>query len=256
MGSRIHGETHGKSQVPLPRSDPRRRQCLACALLALPAAARAQELAPPTAGASSGGAAPAASGAAFGSAGQWALTVRSLNAGNSASSFFFDKQAGGPWTVTLQPALDYFIAGGVSVGGVVGFSYASGGITTVAVGARAGFNQALNEHFGFWPTIGVDASFQHSTGVTTTLVPLEIFAPFLYHPAPHLFLGAGPVPRVPHQGGPGHPLRPRLRHRRLALSRGARPEARAATSALRTASASALRVPTSTQSRLPRVTAV
>ncbi|HXT98108.1 MAG TPA: hypothetical protein VN853_17560 [Polyangia bacterium] len=177
------------------------RAATACALLAIPAAAGAQELAPPTAGASAGGAASAAPGAAFGSGGQWALTVRSLNAGGGASSFFFDKQAGGPWTLTLQPALDYFIAGGISVGGVVGFSYASGGFTTVAVGARAGFNQALNERFSFWPTIGVNASFQHSSG-TTTLVPLEIFAPVLYHPAPHLFLGAGPFLQYLIKGGP------------------------------------------------------
>ena len=127
--------------------------------------------------------------------------------------------------------------------------------TTVNLGARAGFNQGLNEHVSFWPTIGIDGSYTHTNDSNSTAA-LEVFAPFLYHVAPHFFLGAGPFLSYLVKGGPDTRVRPRLRHRRLALRRAASPEARAATSALRTASASALRVPTSTTRRLPRVTAV
>lgn len=174
--------------------------------LAAPRAARAQELAPPTAAtsASSGGTAsgsPAASG--FGVAGAWVISVQSLNAGSATPSFFFAKQASGGSTLFIQPGLDYFIGNGISVGGHVGLGYASGSpaSTTVNLGARAGFNQGLNEHVSFWPTIGVDGSFNHASTSTSTAA-LEVFAPFLYHAAPHFFLGAGPFLSYLVKGGP------------------------------------------------------
>ena len=175
--------------------------------MAAPRAARAQELAPPTAATSarSGGSAsgsPAAS-TSFGAAGAWVLSVQSFNAGSATPSLFFAKQASGGWRFLLQPGLDYFIGNGISVGGVVGFGYTSGSpaTTVVNLGARAGFNQGLNEHVSFWPTIGVDGSYVHNTGSNSTAA-LEVFAPFLYHVAPHFFLGAGPFLSYLVKGGP------------------------------------------------------
>ena len=171
-----------------------------------PGAAQAQELAPPTAATSapSGGtASPAAPASNFGVAGAWVVSVQSLNAGSATPSFFFTKHASGGSTLFIQPGLDYFIGNGISVGGVVGFGYTSGSpaTTTVNLGARAGFNQGLNEHVSFWPTIGIDGSYLHVTGSTTT-AQLEVFAPFLYHVAPHFFLGAGPFLSYYVKGGP------------------------------------------------------
>jgi hypothetical protein len=176
---------------------------LVCALTALPTAARAQELAPPTASssASSSGAgfAPAAgSGAGFGLGGEWVVSVASYNGG---TSLFFAKQSGGGSNLFLQPALDYFIGNGVSVGGIVEFAH-SGGTTTVGLGARAGFNQSLTEHVTFWPTVGIDGSYQTGNGPSSSSAKLVVLAPFLYHVAPHFFLGAGPFLSYLVKGGP------------------------------------------------------
>src|SRR5450755_4977878 len=136
---------------------------LALAVATAPGALRAQELAPPTAATSapsgdtaSGSAAAAAT--SFGTARTWVVSVQSFNAGSATPSFFFDKQASGGSRLLVQPGLDYFIGNGISVGGVVGNGYTSGSpaTTTVTLGARAGFNQGLNEHVSFWPTLGID----------------------------------------------------------------------------------------------------
>jgi hypothetical protein len=159
------------------------------ALTALPGAARAQDLAPPTAAASAPApsAAPASS---FGAGGGWVLSVQSHNFGNATSSFFLQKVSGGPTTVNVQPALDYFIGSGISVGGTVGFIHSSS--TTVSFGARAGFNQPLVEKVSFWPTAGVYASYLNGSGNSSTTAAAAVYAPFLYHPVQHFFVGVGP----------------------------------------------------------------
>jgi hypothetical protein len=158
----------------------------ACALLLISQGARTQELAPPTAGASSGGGSSSAPAATmFGQDGEWVLSVASFNNGTSA---FFDKQAGGGYKVFIQPALDYFIGSGVSVGGLLGFIHTEGS-TTFDFGARAGFNQAMTERASFWPTVGIVGSYQTGSG---SMAELVVLAPVLYHPAPHFFVGAGP----------------------------------------------------------------
>jgi hypothetical protein len=179
---------------------------LVLAVVTAPRAARAQELAPPTAATSapSGGTASASPPASsFGMAGTWVVSVQSFNAGSATPSFFFAKQASGGSRLFIQPGLDYFIGNGISVGGVVGFGYTSGSpnTTVVNLGARAGFNQGLTEHVSFWPTIGVDGSYIHNTGSSSTAA-LEVFAPFLYHVGPHFFLGAGPFLSYLVKGGP------------------------------------------------------
>jgi|HubBroStandDraft_2_1064218.scaffolds.fasta_scaffold119609_2 hypothetical protein len=178
---------------------------LALTVAAAPRAVRAQELAPPAAAASepSGGSAsasPAAAASSFGVAGAWVISVQSYNAGSATPSFFFAKQASGGEAVVIQPGIDYFIGNGISVGGVVGVAHSTGS-TTVNLGARAGFNQGLSGHVSFWPTIGVDGSYTHTTTSNST-AQLEVFAPFLYHVAPHFFLGAGPFLSYFLKGGP------------------------------------------------------
>ncbi len=179
---------------------------LALAVATAPRAAKAQELAPPTAATSApsgGSGSPTAVASSFGVAGAWVVSVQSFNAGSATPSLFFDKQASGGSRLLIQPGLDYFIGNGISVGGVVGFGYTSGSpaTTTVTLGARAGFNQGLNAHVSFWPTIGIDGSYSHNTTSSSTAA-LEVFAPFLYHVAPHFFLGAGPFLSYLVKGGP------------------------------------------------------
>lgn len=173
---------------------------VAAALAALPSAANAEDLAPPSASASSGGGfAPSAMpGATFGTSGQWVISAESYN---SATSLVFYKQASSGSNLFLQPALDYFLSSGLSVGGLVGFGY-GGGTTTVNLGARAGFNQALVSSVSFWPTAGIIGSFQSENGNSSSSAKLVVLAPFLYHPAPHFFLGAGPFLSYLVKGGP------------------------------------------------------
>lgn len=165
------------------------------ALAASPATARAQDLAPPTAAAS---APVAAAATTFGASGEWVVSVPSYNAGTSLS---FSKQASDGSRVLLQPALDYFLTGGVSVGGLVGFGYA-GGRTTINLGARAGFNQPLTDRFSFWPTAGIIGTYQTGNGSSSSQAQLVVLAPFLYHPVQHFFLGAGPFLTYLVKGGP------------------------------------------------------
>jgi hypothetical protein len=171
----------------------------ALAVSAAPRAARAQELAPPTAAMSAPGNGAGSTSAptpatSFGVSGELVLTVQSHSDGNATSSFSLVKQASGNTSVTVQPALDYFIINGVSVGGVVGYNYSGGStpVTTIDVGARAGFNQGISEHFGLWPTLGVDVAHQTVNKASTTTEHLEVYAPFLCHLVPHFLLGVGP----------------------------------------------------------------
>jgi hypothetical protein len=168
------------------------------ALTTLPRAARAQDLAPPTAAASAPAAATTPTATSFGVAGEWAVSFATYNGG---PSFHLSKQSSGGSSVLIQPALDYFIASGVSVGGLVGFSY-DGSATGINLGARAGFNQALTERVSFWPTAGIVGNYLTSNGTSSSTATLVVLAPFLFHPAQHFFLGVGPFLSYLVKGGP------------------------------------------------------
>lgn len=174
-------------------------------LVAPSRAARAQdETAPPAPVASTssgGGFAPAPlAGARFGVTGEWVLSVESYSAGAATPSFFFAKQSGGGSTFSIRPALDYFLGSSISIGGAVGIGYL-GGNTTVSLGARAGFNMGITDRVTFWPTAGIDGSYTSGNHTSSSGAALGIFAPFLYHAAPHFFLGAGPFLSYDVNGG-------------------------------------------------------
>ncbi|HVZ86887.1 MAG TPA: hypothetical protein VHG72_07950 [Polyangia bacterium] len=181
------------------RTLPPSRLALGLALLlaaAAPRAARAADPAPASAAppaATATSAAPATSGGqGFGAAGQWAFTIQSLGAGKQSPSIFFQKVSGGGWNLAVEPSIDYFLASGVSLGALLGFVYDSASFTTLAVGPRAGFNQSLSESWSFWPTVGVAFAYTQGNGSSSTSTEVQVFAPFLYHPVPHFFLGLGP----------------------------------------------------------------
>ena len=156
--------------------------------------------------------APAGGGAgpAFGAQGQIAISV-DLPFANEAPQFAIihsSTSMGGDssTTVEVQPALDYFIAPNVSVGGEVGILYkstspAGGGMsistTGIEVEGRVGYNLALGDMASLWPRIGIAyvhvSASSNGTSASGYTVPLVVFAPFLWHPTQHFFLGAGPV---------------------------------------------------------------
>jgi hypothetical protein len=102
--------------------------------------------------------------------------------------------------LTLGPALDYFIAPNLSVGGQVQISYAKAGsasTTTIGVGPRVGYDIPLGPMFSLFAKLGVALdhySLDPGAGPTSsvTLFSLFIDAPFLFHPVPHFFIGLGP----------------------------------------------------------------
>jgi hypothetical protein len=151
--------------------------------LAVASPARAQEPA-------AGGFAPGAGGggAAFGTPGQWVLTM-GFAKGEYA---FFHKQGGGGWQIGIQPSADYFIIRNLSVGGVLGFEYDSGGAYDVQVGGRAGYSLPVSGPWVFWPMAGITVDVNHANYATNTNAAVVIFAPFLFHIIPHLFVGVGP----------------------------------------------------------------
>ena len=129
----------------------------------------------------------------FGSPGQWVVSADLQLSIIHASS-------GGATSVLIQPALDYFLAPNFSVGGLISFAHggaASIGDNTIGFQVRAGYNLKINDTFSFWPRLGLGYFRGTSTfmGMDQSAydIPLQIFAPVLWHVAPHLFIGLGPT---------------------------------------------------------------
>jgi hypothetical protein len=170
---------------------------LAFALLSAPFArpvSAADDAAP--AETTSAGFAPAAGAAAFGGAGQLALSL-----GATADEHFFFHKTSGAWQLRIAPAADYFVLQSFSVGGVVAYEHDSGGGGTgtnglgrdsFSIGARAGYAFAFNDRFGVWPLLGVRLDYTSANHASQTDTWLPIYLPFLFHPAPHFFAGVGP----------------------------------------------------------------
>ncbi|HVZ33645.1 MAG TPA: outer membrane beta-barrel protein [Polyangiaceae bacterium] len=118
---------------------------------------------------------------------------------------------GSTTTLVLRPAVDYFVADYISIGGFLGLDYTStpgGSTTTFSIGPRVGYNVPLSERFSLWPKVGFafastsqkQDDTQLATGQTVdsndesnTSLQLNIFAPFMFHPVNHFFVGLGPA---------------------------------------------------------------
>jgi len=151
-----------------------------------------------TEGEPGGSFAPAAAvGSSFGLPGQLVLSMGAT----TDEHLFFHKQSGGGWQLQLSPALDYFLIQRLSVGGVLGYRYTSGGAgtgtnasgaTRILVGGRVGFNIDINDRFSFWPLAGLFLERTSANHASTTNTWFGLFAPVLFHVAPHFFAGLGP----------------------------------------------------------------
>lgn len=107
--------------------------------------------------------------------------------------------------ITLQPAVDYFVIDNLSVGGFIGLDYTSfsnGSTTRFSIGPRVGYNLPLSDLISIWPKIGfsfatTSTSVDAGDDVTVTAsdnsgLALNLFVPFMIHPATHFFAGFGP----------------------------------------------------------------
>jgi len=112
----------------------------------------------------------------------------------------------------IAPSFDYFVAAGLSVGGLLGVGYTqsasdpsapigpvpSSSRTVIQAGARVGYDLALNDSLSLWPRVGVTYTHIGLSGggapdASAHKMNLIFFAPVLWHPAHHFFVGAGPV---------------------------------------------------------------
>jgi hypothetical protein len=103
-------------------------------------------------------------------------------------------KAGTPTDLDLMPAIDYFISPALSIGGQVRLSHYSVGsnsTTHVGLGPRVGYYMPLHPMFSVFPRVGL--SFDHvSAGKSHNLLTFFVYAPFMFHPVPHFFVGLGP----------------------------------------------------------------
>jgi hypothetical protein len=108
-------------------------------------------------------------------------------------------------TIGIAPALDFFVARNVSVGGRVAFIYQKvrdDSATTFAVGPEVGYSVALSPRVSLFPRLG--AAYAHSSisspspiggsiSASAWAINLFVLAPVLFHPFEHFFLGGGPT---------------------------------------------------------------
>lgn len=151
---------------------------------------------------------------AFGGAGQ--ISIQSdLQLSFQSTSFSAPDGGEDPesrTTITLAPALDYFVADNISIGGQLGYTSTSQGdasSSAITIGPRVGYNLSLSDQVSFWPRLGLwyssissetEVTVPDGMGGTTTQTAdvsgskmgVSIFAPFLVHLADHFFVGIGP----------------------------------------------------------------
>jgi hypothetical protein len=113
---------------------------------------------------------------------------------------------GSTFTLTLMPAVDYFVIQNLSIGGYVLYQHETlspggGGpstnVDTFGLGPRIGYNVAIGDSFSIWPKAFIGfTSANQSTGNQSggdQAWEIGVSVPFLFHPAPHFFLGIGPI---------------------------------------------------------------
>jgi hypothetical protein len=139
----------------------------------------------------------------FGLKGQKAV---SSDAGLSISNTSVSGIDGSTTTLVLRPAVDWFFVDSISLGGFVGVEYNSapgGNSSVISVGPRVGYNLPLSDRLSIWPKVGfslanTNVSNDGVNGVggedeSNTSVQLNLFAPLMFHPVQHFFLGFGPA---------------------------------------------------------------
>jgi hypothetical protein len=109
----------------------------------------------------------------------------------------------GATSLELAPAVDYFLFQDISVGGQVRFAYSKrdpGSSTSFGIGPRAGYHLPISGTLSFYPRLGL--YFRHvatttkvgavETSGSFNLFSVFVYAPVLFVPVQHLFIGLGP----------------------------------------------------------------
>jgi hypothetical protein len=108
-----------------------------------------------------------------------------------------EKSSEGVTTLSLSPALDYFAAPGLSIGGQLLLSYTKQGdasATFFGIGPRVGYYASIGSGLGIWPQLaflyGTSKGSASTTSHSSTALLFSL--PFVIDIAPHFFLGIGP----------------------------------------------------------------
>ncbi len=138
----------------------------------------------------------------FGTKGQKAV---SSDAGISVSNTSISGVEGSTTTLILRPAVDWFFADSISLGGFAGVEYNSapgGSSSVISIGPRLGYNLPVSDRLSIWPKLGFslanttvndDSAVGDDEEESNTSVQLNLFAPLMFHPVQHFFLGFGPA---------------------------------------------------------------
>ena len=144
---------------------------------------------------------PAATG--LGAVGQIAISD-DLHVTASSSSQSSMGQSFKSTTIVLQPAIDFFLAPNLSIGGQLQLgrssSNANGDTTTTTIGLlpRIGYNIPIGPTASIWPRASLAyLHYSYSTAGaaydnSNYTVSFIAFVPLLFQPAPHFFIGGGP----------------------------------------------------------------
>jgi hypothetical protein len=117
--------------------------------------------------------------------------------------YFSISDNGGSYTAfSLAPAADYFVIDSLSIGaqvmvGIVSISPSQGQgatLTLYGVAPQVGYNITLTDSISFWPKVffAFAGSSQSDNGPSQSAGTIGLFAPFLFHIAPHIYAGVGP----------------------------------------------------------------
>ncbi|MFI5301356.1 MAG: hypothetical protein ACHREM_24995 [Polyangiales bacterium] len=99
--------------------------------------------------------------------------------------------------IIVNPALDYFVVTGLSIGGEIAFSkeisdVSDNEFTVVAFAPRVGWDFVLGSDFSVWVRGGASFAYETLPNSTRTIVSGSLDAQLLWHPSLKFFVGVGP----------------------------------------------------------------
>ncbi len=141
--------------------------------------------------------------AQFGAQGELAIsTDNGLSISNTSTS----GGGGSTTSIVVRPSADYFIIDHLSLGAFLDLNYThtpGGHSTSFAIGPRIGYDIPLSPLFSVWGKLGlsfrsVSQTVNGQAGLpsdtrTSSNLALNLFVPFMVHPAEHFFFGFGPA---------------------------------------------------------------
>ena len=99
----------------------------------------------------------------------------------------------------VSTAADGFVVHGLSLGARFAFAHSAPDGAPyqedVTIGPRVGYNITLSDRWSVWPDAfaSYGVSWNEGGPIEGYNISVGIFAPILFHPVPHFFLGLGPM---------------------------------------------------------------